>query len=131
MFGMMPGNPSMMMGGGTPSMMMGGVGTPSMMMNAMPGGMGMMGYNGGPGSAGHAQPPMVLTKNLSEEPSEEEIVTTLRIYLSQQDLMKITKRSVRDALNEWFPKFVLLPSLSLSSIIFLSYFCVCFFFFFC
>ncbi|PLW29013.1 hypothetical protein PCASD_18637 [Puccinia coronata f. sp. avenae] len=103
MFGMMPGNPSMMMGGGTPSMMMGGVGTPSMMMNAMPGGMGMMGYNGGPGSAGHAQPPMVLTKNLSEEPSEEEIVTTLRIYLSQQDLMKITKRSVRDALNEWFP----------------------------
>jgi len=102
--GIMPGNPSMMMGTGTPSMMMGGMGTPSMMMNQMgPGGMGMMGYGGGPGGSGQPQPPMALTKNLSEEPSEDEIVATLRIYLSQQDLMKITKRSVRDALNDLFP----------------------------
>lgn len=74
----------------------------------------MMGYGGGPGGSGHPpQPPMALTKNLSEEPSEDEIVATLRIYLSQQDLMKITKRSVRDALNELFPKlvsFFLFPS---------------------
>ncbi|KAH9468950.1 hypothetical protein Pst134EA_009475 [Puccinia striiformis f. sp. tritici] len=108
--GIMPGNPSMMMGGGgmgTPSMMMmnpmgGGMmggGNPSMMMGGGNPSM-MMGYNAGQQQQQQVQP---LTKNFNEEPSEDEIVNTLRIYLSQQDLMKITKRSVREALNEWFP----------------------------
>ncbi|OAV96111.1 hypothetical protein PTTG_02136 [Puccinia triticina 1-1 BBBD Race 1] len=100
--GIMPGNPSMMMGG-TPSMMM---------MNPMgggPGGGAMMGYNplGNPGAVAGAPQQQVasqpLVQNFSADPSDDQVVETLRIYLSQQDLMKITKRSVRDALNHWFP----------------------------
>ncbi|KAI9630845.1 hypothetical protein KEM48_013615 [Puccinia striiformis f. sp. tritici PST-130] len=87
--GIMPGNPSMMMGGG-------GMGTPSMMMMNPMGG-GMMGGGNPSMMMGGGNPSMMMGYNA------DEIVNTLRIYLSQQDLMKITKRSVREALNEWFP----------------------------
>lgn len=124
MGGVMPGNPSMMMGGGTPSMMMGTVGTPSMMMGTAGTPSMMMGATGTPslmmnpagammgagmgsagmvGFGGSGQVPMAINKSSSEDPNEDEIISTLKLYLSQQDLMKITKRSVREALNELFP----------------------------
>ncbi|KAA1078742.1 hypothetical protein PGTUg99_006148 [Puccinia graminis f. sp. tritici] len=109
--GIMPGNPSMMMGlGGTPSMMMmnnpmNGVGPGGMM--AYPIGAQMTGSGTGTGPAGGPPQQQVinqpLTQNMSTDPTEEQIIETLKIYLSQQDLMKITKRSVREALNHWFP----------------------------
>jgi chitin synthase len=113
--GIMPGNPSMMMGlGGTPSMMMmnnpmNGGGPGGMM--AYPIGAQMTGSGTGTGPAGGPQQQVLnqpLTQNMSTDPTEDQIIETLKIYLSQQDLMKITKRSVREALNHWFPKFVFL-----------------------
>ncbi|MBW0492481.1 hypothetical protein O181_032196 [Austropuccinia psidii MF-1] len=96
MGGMMPTNGSIMMGGyGTPSMMMNPLGT------QMFGGGMMMGN--APGMAGGAQPGAIMMKNMNAEPSEEEIVGMLKLYLSQQDLMKITKRSVREAISKYFP----------------------------
>lgn len=67
---------------------MGGPGGNMMMMGGGPGGVGMTGTNPNP------------------NPSDEEIVQAIRSYLSTQDLMRVTKRSAREAISNWFPKSV-------------------------
>ncbi|EGG08000.1 uncharacterized protein MELLADRAFT_71596 [Melampsora larici-populina 98AG31] len=74
-----------MMGGGGNMMMMGG------------GGNGNM--PGVPGSGGVGAPQM----NPNPNPSDDEIVQAIRSYLSTQDLMRVTKRSAREAISNWFP----------------------------
>ncbi|OAV85171.1 hypothetical protein PTTG_10435 [Puccinia triticina 1-1 BBBD Race 1] len=41
----------------------------------------------------------LLVQNLSANLSDDQVIKTFRIYLSRQDLRKMTKRSDRDALN--------------------------------
>ncbi|KAH9819734.1 chitin synthase-domain-containing protein [Melampsora americana] len=77
------------MGGG----MMGGGGNMMMMEG------GANGMPGVPGSGGVGPPQM----NPNPNPSDEEIVQAIRSYLSTQDLMRVTKRSAREAISNWFP----------------------------
>lgn len=78
---------------------MGGMGTQSMMML---GGAGAAGAGGGV--------PMVTNPN--PNPSDDEIVQAIRSYLSTQDLMRVTKRSAREAISNWFPKYGFLSFVS-------------------
>ncbi|CAH7686592.1 chitin synthase-domain-containing protein [Phakopsora pachyrhizi] len=89
MGGMMAGTPSMMMGGHTPSMMF----NPQF----------QAAFGGGMGNHQAHQSMVMMNKNLSANPTDEEIIMSIRNYLSTQDLMKITKRSVREAISEHFP----------------------------
>ncbi|KAI0677685.1 chitin synthase [Trametes maxima] len=40
----------------------------------------------------------------STDPTDEELITALRAYLSTQDLMTVTKKTVREAMQQRFPK---------------------------
>ncbi|KAI0638620.1 chitin synthase [Trametes polyzona] len=42
--------------------------------------------------------------SMNPEPTDEELITALRAYLSTQDLMTVTKKTVREAMQARFPK---------------------------
>ncbi|KAI0371480.1 chitin synthase [Pilatotrama ljubarskyi] len=42
--------------------------------------------------------------SMNPDPSDEELITALRAYLSTQDLMTVTKKTVREAMQARFPK---------------------------
>jgi len=42
--------------------------------------------------------------NMNPNPSDDELVTALRAYLSTQDLMTVTKKTTREAIATRFPK---------------------------
>ncbi|EIW61536.1 chitin synthase [Trametes versicolor FP-101664 SS1] len=90
-------------------------------MNMFGGGGDVHGSQGGfappmaPGLMGQQRPmstfslattvnPFASGPSLNPEPTDEELVTALRAYLSTQDLMTVTKKTVREAMQARFPK---------------------------
>lgn len=116
---------------GTPSvygMPMGGMSGMSMLGGGASGSQlgGAGGFAGAPGMA----PPMALGMqqrplstfslattmnpfaggpNMSENPTDDELFSALRAYLSTQDLMTVTKKTAREAIMAKFPKADLTP----------------------
>ncbi|KAL8293707.1 hypothetical protein RQP46_000408 [Phenoliferia psychrophenolica] len=81
---------------------------------------GFTGYGGfpqaGPGSVysmnpfmAPPAPPAISAVSENANPADEELVHALRIYLSSQDLMAVTKKSAREALAALFPRADLVP----------------------
>ncbi|EJF62220.1 chitin synthase [Dichomitus squalens LYAD-421 SS1] len=48
--------------------------------------------------------PFAAGPSNSVDPTDEELITALRAYLSTQDLMTVTKKTARDAIQQRFPK---------------------------
>ncbi|KAG8831172.1 hypothetical protein FRC17_003530 [Serendipita sp. 399] len=105
----------------------GGTGGPAVPRNSVMTNLNMFGGGGGsmgsappssfPGGFGQQQRPMSTfsmatsinplmnsAPSLNPNPSDEELLNVLRIYLSTQDLMTVTKKTAREAVMARFPK---------------------------
>jgi len=111
----------------TNSMFLGGMGMPQVPRNSVMTNLNMFGGGGVAGSvsggaSAFGMPPRMSTFSMATNlnpfagetdpnpnPTDEEIANVLRVYLSSQDLMTVTKKTAREAVMNHFPQADLTP----------------------